>query len=569
MERYELTVNDEGEEELKVPLRGHSVVEHNMYNHGTAFTREERRALGIEGLLPSRVRTLEDQVRQGYAHVTVTPDPLEKYVALADLESRNATLYYRVIVEHLEELLPIVYTPTVGRACQEFSHLFRRGRGLWITPEHRGRIEQVLESAPYADVRLIVMTDNERILGLGDQGAGGMGIPVGKLDLYVVGAGIHPTQTLPISFDVGTDNAELLENPSYVGYRHPRLRGEEYESLMEELVTAIQKVFPKALLQWEDFKKVNAFELLDRYDEKILSFNDDIQGTAGIAVAGVVAAGRITGTPIEKQRIVVLGAGAAGVGITRILQAELDRLAMTAEQAEQAIAVLDSRGLLVDTREFDDEYKNKFAWSAEHARSLGLNPDEPIDLLAVVRAFKPTVLIGTSGVPETFTEDIVREMAKHCERPAIFPFSNPNDNAEAHPDDLVAWTDGKALIASGSPFDPVEWKGATIPVAQGNNVYVFPGVGLGAIASGTSRVVDSMFAVAAHAIGDQLSDEAVAAGHLYPPLENLRTISREVAIAVGLHAMELGLAPQQDRAAFEKKVDSMMWYPTYPTLIPS
>jgi len=569
MEPYELSKDEDGEEELKVPFRGHSVVEHNMYNHGTAFTAEERRALGLEGLLPARVRKLEDQVKQGYAHVTVTEEPLEKYVALADLESRNATLYYRVIVEHLEELLPIVYTPTVGRACQEFSHLFRRGRGLWITPEHRGHIETALRNAPYEDVRLIVMTDNERILGLGDQGAGGMGIPVGKLDLYVVGAGIHPTQTLPLSFDVGTDNEELLNNPSYVGYRHPRLRGEEYDSLMEELVQAIKKVFPKALLQWEDFKKANAFQLLDRYDESILSFNDDIQGTAGIAVAGVVASGRITGTPIEKQRIVVLGAGAAGVGITRILQAELDRLAMTEEQAEQAIAVLDSRGLLVDTREFRDEYKKKFAWSAEHARSLGMNPDEPIDLLEVVRAFKPTVLIGTSGVPNTFTEDVVREMAKHCERPAIFPFSNPNANAEAHPKDLVEWTDGKAVIASGSPFDAVEWKGETIPVAQGNNVYVFPGVGLGAIASGTSRVVDTMFAVAAHAIGDQLDDDAIAAGHLYPPLENLRAISREVAIAVGLHAMELGLAPKVKRETFEAKVDEMMWYPRYPAkLIP-
>jgi len=568
MARFDLSVNEDGEEVLRVPpARGQALLDHNMYNRGTAFTGKERVALGLKGLLPWRVRILEDQVKQAYAHVHTYPEPLDQYVALADLESRNATLYYRLIVEHLETFLPIVYTPTVGKACQQFSYLFRRGRGLWITPEHRGHIAEILQNAPYDDVRLICVTDNERILGLGDQGAGGMGIPVGKLDLYVVGAGIHPTWTLPISFDVGTDNEELIDDPTYVGYRAPRLRGEEYDTLVEELVSAIQTVFPRALLQWEDFKKANAFRLLDRYDERILSFNDDIQGTAGIAVAGVVAAGRITGTPIEQQRIVVLGAGAAGVGITRILQAEMDRIALTEEEAKRAIAVLDSRGLLVDTREFGDGYKRKFAWPAEYARELGLDPDEPIELLDVVRAFKPTVLIGTSGVPGTFTEEVVREMAAHCERPAIFPFSNPNSKAEAHPKDIVEWTDGKALIASGSPFDAVEHGDRTIPVAQGNNVYVFPGVGLGAIASGTSRVVDTMFAVAAHAIGAQLHEDDVEAGHLYPPLRELRSISRAVAIEVGLHAMELGLAPKQDRADFEKAVDTMMWFPRYPKLV--
>jgi len=568
MARFDLTVNEDGTEVLRVPARrGQALLDHNMYNRGTAFTGRERVALGLKGLLPWRVRVLEDQVVQAYAHVTTYEEPLDKYIALADLESRNATLYYRLIVEHLEEFLPVVYTPTVGKACQQFSYLFRRGRGLWITPEHRGHIAEILGNAPYDDVRLICVTDNERILGLGDQGAGGMGIPVGKLDLYVVGAGIHPTWTLPISFDVGTDNTELLEDPSYVGYRAPRLRGEEYATLVEELITAIQTVFPRALLQWEDFKKTNAFRLLDRYDERILSFNDDIQGTAGIAVAGVVAAGRITGTPIERQRIVVLGAGAAGVGITRILQAEMDRIALTEDQAQKAIAVLDSRGLLVDTRDFDDEYKQKFAWPADYARELGLDPDQPIDLLDVVKAFEPTVLIGTSGVPGTFTEDVIRAMAERCERPAIFPFSNPNSKAEAHPADIVEWTDGKALIASGSPFDPVEHGGQTIPVAQGNNVYVFPGVGLGVIASGASRVVDTMFAVAAHAIGAQLDEAAVEAGHLYPPLGELRTISRSVAIEVGLHAMELGLAPKQDRDEFERTVDAMMWFPRYPKLV--
>ncbi|MCB9597437.1 MAG: NAD-dependent malic enzyme [Sandaracinaceae bacterium] len=563
MARYELAIGEDGKPEVHVPHRGHRLLENNIYNHGTAFTLEQREALGLAGMLPAAVRTLEHQVQRAYGHVTANEHPLARYLALADLESRNATLYYRLIVEHLEEFLPIVYTPTVGRACQKYSHLFRRGRGLWITPNHRGRIAAVLRNAPYEDVRLICVTDNERILGLGDQGAGGMGIPVGKLDLYVVGAGIHPTQTLPISFDVGTDNQELLDDPFYIGWRGKRLRGEAYDELVEELVTGIQEVFPKALLQWEDFKKANAFDLLDRYDERILSFNDDIQGTAGIALAGVVAASRISGTPMEQQRIVMLGAGAAGIGIARILAAELDQLGLTEEQAKRSVAILDSEGLLVDNRSYRDAYKTKFAWPAAWARDLGLDPDQPIDLLDIVKAMKPTVLIGTSGVPNTFSEAAVREMARHCERPAIFPFSNPNSKAEALPSDLVEWTEGRALIASGSPFDPVAYHDKTIDIAQGNNVYVFPGVGLGALVSGATKIVDSMFAAAAHAIGAQLGDDDVAAGRLYPPLSDLRSISRAVAIEVGQHAMKLGLAPRVDAAEFEARVDAAMWFPEY------
>lgn len=564
MEPYVLTKDDAGEEVIEVPLRGHRLLENNMYNRSTAFTYEERKALGLTGLLPDAVRTLEDHISHAYDHVHASDAPLDKYVALADLEARNAILYYAVILEHLEELLPIVYTPTVGEACQEYSHLFRRGRGLWITPHHRGRIVDVLRNAPYRDIRLIVATDNERILGLGDQGAGGMGIPVGKLDLYVVGAGIHPTQTLPISLDVGTDNPALLEDPSYVGWRGARLRGEEYDTLVEEFVEAVKEVFPKALLQWEDFKKANAFRLLDTYDDRLLSFNDDIQGTAGVALAGVIAASRISGVPMEQQRVVMLGAGAAGVGIARILRAELKGLGMSEEEARRAIAILDSRGLLVENREFRVAYKKDFAWTVAMAESAGLDPSGPIDLLTLVKATKPTVLIGTSGVPNTFTEDAIRAMAEHCERPAIFPFSNPNSKAEAHPDDIVAWTDGRALIASGSPFSPVTHGDREISIAQGNNVYVFPGVGLGALASGTRKVVDSMFAAAAHAIGARLGTEEIAAGRLYPPLRELRAISRDVAIAVGLHAMERGLAPKIEPAELEARVDAMMWTPRYP-----
>ncbi|MEC7520859.1 MAG: NAD-dependent malic enzyme [Myxococcota bacterium] len=567
MERYELEREEDGREAVRVPYRGHRLIAHNLHNRGTAFTEEERRALGLSGMLPNQVRVIADQAVRAYGHVCEMGDsPLERYVALADLEARNAILYYRVLVEHLEEMLPIVYTPTVGEACQKFSHLFRRGRGLWITPDHQGRVAEVLRNAPYEGVRLIVATDNERILGLGDQGAGGMGIPVGKLDLYTVGAGIHPSQALPISLDVGTDNEELRGDPYYVGWRGARLRGDRYDALVEEFVEAIGEVFPGALLQWEDFKKANAFRLLDRYRDRILSFNDDIQGTAGIALAGVVAASRVTGTPMERQRVVMLGAGAAGVGIARILRAELEQLGVTGDALIERIALLDSKGLLTARRDYRAAYKQEFAWPTRLVAEAGLDPDGDNDLLDVVKALKPTVLIGTSGHPGTFTEEVVRAMAEHAERPAIFPFSNPNSKAEADPADLVRWTDGRALIATGSPFDPVEHDGKTIHVAQGNNVYVFPGVGLGALASRAEKVLDSFFAVAAHAIGERVDDAAIRRGQLYPPLGDLRAISRDVALAVARHAVEAGVAPKASRDELEARVDEMMWFPEYPRI---
>lgn len=564
MERYSLEHDEDGREAVEIPYRGHPLLSHNMYNRGTAFTLEERDALDVAGLLPSQVRTIEEQARRARAQLTeLEESDLERYVALADLESRNAILFYRVLLDNLEELLPIVYTPTVGEACQRYSHIFRRGRGLWITPDHQGHIARILRNAPYEDVRLIVVTDNERILGLGDQGAGGMGIPVGKLALYTVGAGIHPTQTLPISLDVGTDNEGLLDDPYYLGWRGRRLRGERYDQIVEEFVTAVKEVFPHALLQWEDFKKANAFRLLDRYRDRLLSFNDDIQGTAGIALAGVVAASRISGVPMERQRVVMVGAGAAGVGITRLLRAELEQLGVRGDDLIRAVAVLDSRGLLVESGGAAD-YKSELAWPADLAAREGVDPSGARSLLECVTALKPTVLIGTSGQPNTFTEDVVRAMAACCERPAIFPFSNPNSKAEAHPRDLVAWTDGRALIASGSPFDPVPYGDRTIRVAQGNNVYVFPGVGLGALASGATRVVESMFAAAAHAIGEQVSEEAIARGELYPPLRELRSISRAVALAVGMHAMDAGVAPRIDQSELAERIDAMMWTPRYP-----
>ena len=564
MEHYSLERDAQGRDVVDIPLRGRALLMHNTYNRGLAFTREERDALGLTGLLPTQVRTIEEQAERAFKQVMHHPTPLQRFVALADLEGRNTILFYRVLLDNLEELLPIVYTPTVGEACQRYSRIFRRARGLWITPDHQGRIKELLKNAPFDDVRLICATDNERILGLGDQGAGGMGIPVGKLALYTVGAGIHPTQVLPISLDVGTDNEELLADRFYIGWRGKRLRGERYDALVEEFVVALMELFPKALLQWEDFKKDNAFRLLDRYRDRLLSFNDDIQGTAGVALAGVVAAARISGVPMEQQRVVMVGAGAAGIGISRLLRAELEQLGMSEAQLRRAIAVLDSRGLVVAGGASDLGTKSEFAWPEALASEHGLKSGS--SLLECVRALRPTVLIGTSGNPGTFTEDVVRQMAEHAERPAIFPFSNPNSKAEAHPADLVRWTGGRALIASGSPFDDVEHEGRKIAVGQGNNVYIFAGVGLGALASGATRVVESMFAAAAHAVGEQVSAEDMARGELYPPLRELRSISRAVAVAVGLHAMDVGAAPRASREELERRIDAMMWTPRYPQI---
>src|SRR5580765_6003531 len=423
MEHFGMARDSAGNPHLEVPCRGVALLRHPLYTKGTAFTLEERRAFGLEGLLPQAVGTLEQQQRRAYANIARKSDPLEKYVGLAALQDRNEHLFYRVLVDHIEELLPIVYTPTVGEACQTYSHIFRRGRGLWITPGHRGRIADVLGNAPFEDVRLIVVTDNERILGLGDQGAGGMGIPIGKLALYTAAAGIPPWQTLPISLDVGTDNRELLEDDLYLGWRFPRLRGPEYDSLVEEFVQALRRRFPRALLQWEDFKKVNAFRLLDRYRKVLTCFNDDIQGTAAVAAAGMMAGSRVTGIPLTEQRVVILGAGAAGIGIARLLRDTFARAGLSGEKLTRAIANLDSHGLVVDDQEIKDVHKREFAWPAALAASVGLGKGSRRDLLAVVKALKPTFLIGTSGEPDTFTEEIVREMAKHVERPVIFPMS--------------------------------------------------------------------------------------------------------------------------------------------------
>lgn len=546
-------------EAVEVRKRGYDLIRDPLLNKGTGFSHEERRTLGLEGLLPSQVNDIGHQCKRVFTMLQLEHTDFEKYIALADLQDRNEQLFYRVLCDHLEEFLPIVYTPTVGEATRRFSQIYRRGRGVFITPEHRGRMASVLQSASAErDIQLLVVTDNESILGIGDQGTGGMAISIGKLALYVAGAGIHPRNTLPVCLDVGTNNLALLEDDLYVGWPHPRLRGQEYDSLIEEFVEAVQSVFSHPLVQWEDFRKEKALRILDRYRHSILSFNDDIQGTGAVALAGLYSALRITGGKIAEQRIVIAGAGAAGLGVARQL-----RSAIVAEGGDpMSIAALDSRGLLVGEK-FSDAYKSELAWPFPRAESFGFGARDARDLASVVAGFKPTVLIGTSGQPGEFQEKLIREMAAHTERPIVFPFSNPTDHSEARPADLLRWTEGRALVATGSPFDPVEMDGRRYLIGQGNNVFIFPGLGLGSLLCKAGRVSDSMISAAAHALAHAVSEDELQSGLLFPSIRRLREVSRTVADAVMRQAGAEGIGLQFDEDERRRLLDGAIWEPGY------
>jgi len=548
-------------EPTRFPPAGPQILGHPLYNKGSAFTIEERRAFGLEGLLPSAVNTLEQQARRVYENLARKTDPLERYIGLASLEDRNEHLFHYVLGEHLEEFLPVVYTPTVGRACQQFSHIFRRARGLWITPEHRGRIDQVLGNWPGEDVRLIVVTDNERILGLGDQGAGGMGIPIGKVAVYTAAAGIDPRHTLPISLDVGTDNQALLDDDLYLGWPHRRLRGPEYDAVVDEFVTAVRRRFPRALLQWEDFKKQNAFNLLDRYRTALPSFNDDIQGTGAVVLAGILAAARITGVPLARQRVVILGAGAAGIGIARQIRDALERAGLKGDELSRALALVDIGGVLARDGQPLDDFQLPLAWPAELARESGLAAPHGLD--AVVRAVKPTVLIGACAQGGVFDKAVVEAMASHVERPMILPLSNPTSQSEAVPADLLEWTEGRALVAAGSPFEAVTYGGRTIRVGQCNNAFIFPGMGLGALVSESQEVNDRMFRAAAECLAAQVSDEDLAAGTLYPRVRDLRRVSTRIAEAVAREARDSGVGRPLADDAIARALKEAQWEPVY------
>ena len=569
MERYlERRVGDDGIQ-VEVPYRGLALVRHPLYNKGTAFTREERAAFGLEGLLPQAVSSLDQQACRMYANVVRKEDPLERYIGLAALQERNETLFHRLLLDNLEELLPIVYTPTVGLACQEFSHIFRRGRGLWITPGDRGRIAEVLDSAPFEDVRLIVVTDNERILGLGDQGAGGMGIPIGKLALYTAVAGIHPSQTLPVSLDVGTDNAALLEDDLYLGWRQPRLRGEPYDSLVEEFVLAIKDRFPRALLQWEDFTRDNAFRLLETYQRALPSFNDDIQGTAAVALAAILSAERVTGTPLARERVVILGAGGAGIGIALLLREALRGAGLFGKELLRAVALVDRQGLLVDDVALGDRHQRELAWPAALAAGAGLGLDGGRALEQVVRAVRPTVLIAATGQAGAITRGAVRAMADQVARPVILPLSNPTSKAEAVPEDLLAWTEGRALIATGSPFPDVDLGGRRRSIAQANNAFVFPAIGLACVVGHVREVTAGMFRAAAEALAREVTADDLDSGRLLPRVRDLRQVTARLAAAVLCRARDEGVGLPFDDHEVAPALAEAMWVPRYPAYVPT
>jgi malate dehydrogenase (oxaloacetate-decarboxylating) len=547
-------------------LRGHALMRNPLLYKGSAFTADERALLGLRGLLPPAYNNQDQQAVRFYERLSGVADPLARYRELAGLQDRNEHLYYRVLGDHLAELMPIVYTPTVGLACQKFSEVFQRGRGVWITPADRGQIRQVLEAAAEGrDVRLAVVTDNESILGIGDQGAGGMAISIGKLALYTAAAGIDPATTLPVSLDVGTNNKALLQNDLYLGWASERMTGAAYHDLVEEFVEAFADLFPRALIQWEDLRKDNALTILERYRHRVLSFNDDIQGTGAVALTGILSAMRIKGEHLADQRIVIHGAGAAGLGIARQIKAALSLHGVAEGDLHRCVALLDSRGLLVDDQAPTDAYKAELSWPLATAREFGVADDRSLE--DVVAGYRPTVLIGTSGQPGAFHEQLVRAMAKAVPVPVIMPMSNPTANSEAIPADLIEWTDGRALIATGSPFAPVQHGGRTIHIGQGNNVFVFPALGLGSLLADAGEVSDAMITRAADALARQVTDADLERGMLYPDVGRLREVTPVTAAAVCAEAFESGLARAERPANLEAAVRDAMWSPEYPTFI--
>jgi malate dehydrogenase (oxaloacetate-decarboxylating) len=551
---------------IKTTARGQEILRNPLLFKGSAFSREERALLGVTGLIPPAYNSQDQQAVRFYEKLQSTEEPIDKYRALMALQDRNEHLYYRLLTDNLAELMPIVYTPVVGLATQRFSAVFERGRGIWITPDDRGNVRELLATAVGdRDIQLAVVTDNESILGIGDQGAGGMAISIGKLALYTAGAGIDPARTLPISLDVGTNNKQALQNDLYLGWPHERLRGEPYDALVEEFVEAFTDLFPAALLQWEDFRKDNALAILERYRHRARSFNDDIQGTGAVALAGIFSALRVTEQSLQQQRIVILGAGAAGLGIARQIAAALLESGVAADALHNYIAALDSKGLLVNDRLFDDAYKQDLAWPEEFAAQHGLLEDRSLE--ALVRAFKPTVLIGTSGQPGTFHESLVRDLAAAVEQPLIMPMSNPTANSEAIPEDLVRWSDGRALIATGSPFNPVEYDGRRIEIGQGNNVFVFPAIGLGTLLAAAAEVTDAMITQASRALAEQVTDDELQRGLLYPDISRLREVTAHCAAAVADEAFASGLATVDKPESTHAAALAAMWTPDYPTFV--
>ncbi len=551
------------DEVIETELSGVDLINQPLLNKGTAFTDDERDAFHLHGMLPPNIGNLAEQVRRRLAVLRNFRTDFERYAFLRDLQDANETLFYSLLVNNIQEMLPLVYTPTVGEGCQRFSEIWRKPRGLFLSYPYKDRIREILSDKRFDKVRVIVVSDGERILGLGDQGAGGMGISIGKLSLYTACAGIHPETTLPILLDVGTNNAERLSNPLYVGWRHPRISGPDYDEFIEEFVSAVAERFPNVLLQWEDFAGSNAGRLLARYRDRLCTFNDDIQGTAAVAFGTLMAAIGVTGVPLKEQRIAIVGAGAAGTGIAGLLvQAMIDQ-GLTEAEARSRFYVLDSKGLVAHgLREVSGE-RAQFAQSQLAVAGWTLQQTGRIDLIDVMNNAKPTALIGVSGQAGAFTEDAIRVMASHVERPIIFPLSNPTSRSEATPESLVEWTDGRALMGTGSPFPPVEYKGRLLPVNQTNNSYIFPGVGLAVLAVNARRVTDAMFMAAGVALAELSPAKNDPLARLLPPVDQLRAVSLHVARAVAKQAQADGIADPCDDITMEQRIRAQVWEPVY------
>ncbi len=530
---------------------------------GTAYTDAERHEHGLLGLLPTAVKTLEQQVEHCWNEFSTRREGLDQHIYLRALQERNETLFYRVLLDHIPETMPIVYTPTVGEACQRFSEIYRRPRGLFVSYPERAHLREVLRNRPHRDVDVIVVTDGQRILGLGDQGIGGMGIPIGKLSLYTLIGGIDPARTLPIVLDVGTDNVELLEDPQYLGWRHRRISDEDYYAFIDEFVDTVKEELPDVLLQWEDFATAHALPILERYRDKLLTFNDDIQGTAAVALGALYGAAKVAGRPLSQQQVVMLGAGSAGIGVLDMVKREMVAQGLSEQEASARIWVVDIQGLLTDDRTDLSEEQRKFAQPSNRVGDWGLAG--PAQLADVVHHVDVGVLLGLSTAAGAFTEPIVRELAGKTDRPIIFPLSNPTSRAEAHPAELDEWTDGRALIATGSPFAPLQRNGVERPIAQCNNVYIFPAMGLAVTAAQATRVTDEMMRVAAATLGDASPALTDPNQPLLPAWSDVPDVAIRIAHAVGVQAVADGVAPKRSDKELSDRIAQVRWTPEYPS----
>ncbi len=561
---YHFIRDAEGHLTLETDCTDYELLTNSLLNKGMAFSEKERELFSLHGLLPPEIATIQEQKARSYNALQSKTTVLEKYNYLRELQDSNETLFFYLLLHHLEEIMPIIYTPGVGEGCIFFSHIYRRPRGIFLSPLYHNRMDAILANERFKETEVIVVSDGERILGLGDQGAGGMGIPIGKLCLYTACAGIHPKGTLPIFLDTGTDNEERLNDPLYIGWRHERLRGQEYDDFIDEFVQCVKKRFPHVLLQWEDFAQRNAGPILEKYRDELCTFNDDIQGTAAVAVGTLLAAIKVAKSTLSQQRIVIVGAGSAGCGISNLILRAMVEEGLSEQEARSRFYLIDRTGLLTDATTGLLPFQKPFVQEKEKLAGWQLELSDKINFKDVVRNVHPTLLIGVSGQGGIFTEEIVREMAAHTPRPIIFPLSNPTTKSEATPADLIEWTQGTAIIGTGSPFGIIQKEGKPFRVDQTNNSYIFPGMGLGLIAVKASRVTDAMFMAAAKALAECSPAALDPAANLLPPLNSIRDVSFKVALAVAKEAVGAGLT-DCPLAEIEQRIRLNMWTPGYPT----